>query len=180
MSLGAMVAMQWCAQAPHEVAGCVLVNTSLRGISPFWQRLRPANWPGLLRLLAPGASPAQRERLVLALASSEPERHAGLVRRWARLATRHPVRRGNALRQLLAAARYRAPQHHAVPTLVLASAGDTLVDPRCSAELALRWQLPMRVHPSAGHDLSLDDPHWFVSSVATWWSCLRAGHGTAT
>ena len=179
MSLGAMVAMQWCSRAPHEVAGCVLVNTSVRGISPFWQRLRPANWLRLLRLLAPGGSQAQREQLVLALTSSEPERHADLVRRWVRLATRHPVRRSNALRQLLAAARYRAPLRHGVATLVLASAGDTLVDPRCSAELALRWQLPLRVHLCAGHDLPLDDPLWFVDAVASWWSGLRAGHGIA-
>jgi pimeloyl-ACP methyl ester carboxylesterase len=162
MSLGAMVAVQWSSRAPHEVAGCVLVNTSLRGISPFWQRLRPSSWPRLLALLAPGGSAAQRERLVLALTSSDPGRHPDV------------------LRQLLAAARYRAPLRHGVPTLVLASAGDTLVDPRCSAELALRWQLPMQVHPSAGHDLPLDDPQWFVSAVATWWSGLREGHGTAT
>ena len=28
MSLGAMVAIQWAATAPRELAGCVLINTS--------------------------------------------------------------------------------------------------------------------------------------------------------
>jgi pimeloyl-ACP methyl ester carboxylesterase len=180
MSLGAMVAVQWCEQAPQELAGCVLVNTSLRGISPFWQRLRPANWPLLLRLLAPGVAPLERERLVLAMTSSDPARHAAVAQRWAALAGNHPVRRGNALRQLAAAMRYTAPAPGGVPTLVLASAADRLVDPRCSQELARRWQLPIALHPGAGHDLPLDDPQWFVTTVAGWWNASPRRHGTAT
>jgi pimeloyl-ACP methyl ester carboxylesterase len=180
LSLGAMVAVQWCAEAPQELAGCVLVNTSLRGISPFWQRLRPAHWLPLLRLLAPGRSVLQRERLVLAMTSGEPWRHAGVVHDWAELAHRRPVRRGNALRQLLAAMRFTAPAPGPVPMLVLASAGDRLVDPRCSRELARRWRLPLGFHPWAGHDLALDDPQWFVAWVAGWSSALAQRHETAT
>ena len=180
MSLGAMVAVQWCREAPHEVAGCVLVNTSLRGVSPFWQRLRPRNWPALLRLLASGIPPLQRERLVLMLTSSEPRRHAALPEAWAGYASSHPVRRGNAMRQLIAAMLYGAPPPTGVPTLVLASAGDQLVDPRCSQQLARRWQLAFALHPSAGHDLPLDDPQWFVAAVSSWWRDLPHGHETAT
>jgi pimeloyl-ACP methyl ester carboxylesterase len=172
MSLGAMVAVQWCEEAPQELAGCVLGNTSLRGISPAWQRLRPANWLCLLCLLAPGLSVLQRERLVLAMTSGDRGRHAEVVRDWAELAHSLPVRRSNALRQLLAAMRFTAPAPVTVPILVLAGAGDRLVDPRCSQELARRWRLPIALHPWAGHDLSLDDPQWFVAWVADWWSAM--------
>ena len=180
MSLGAMVALGWCEEAPQELAGCVLVNTSLRGISPFWQRLRPHNWLPLLRLLACGGSPLRRERLVLRLTSSEPHRHAAVAQAWAGLADSHPVRRGNALRQLRAALRFTARGPTGVPTLLLASARDRLVDPRCSQELARRWRLPIAIHPGAGHDLPLDDPQWFVTAVAGWWSALPVRHETAT
>ena len=52
MSLGAMVATEWAHAAPAEVAGCVLINTSLRPFSPFHQRLRPGNYAALLRVAA--------------------------------------------------------------------------------------------------------------------------------
>jgi pimeloyl-ACP methyl ester carboxylesterase len=158
----------------------VLVNTSLRGISPFWQRLRPSNWLSLLRLLSPGLSVLHRERLVLAMTSSDPSRHSDVARQWAELALSRPVRRSNALRQLLAAMRYTAPAPGHVPMLVLASAGDQLVDPRCSQELARRWGLPVTLHPWAGHDLSLDDPQWFVAAVAGWWRAMQQGRETAS
>ena len=50
MSLGAMVATEWARVAPHEVAGCVLINTSLRPFSPFWHRLQLHNIAPLLWL----------------------------------------------------------------------------------------------------------------------------------
>ena len=59
-----------------------------------------------------------------------------------------------ALRQLLAAMRYRAPRRvPPVPLLLLSGAADGLVHPACSAAVARAWRLPMAVHPDAGHDL---------------------------
>ena len=49
MSLGAMVAIAWAQRHPGELAGMVLINTSVRPLNPFWQRLRPRAWPVLLR-----------------------------------------------------------------------------------------------------------------------------------
>ena len=175
MSLGAMVALHWSQHAAQELAGCVLINTSLRRASPFWHRLRPGNYLRLAGLFAPGSTLLERERVVLAMTSSRPERHPGVAQRWAELAATHPVRRWNAMRQLIAALRYtpmswRPP----VPALVLASAGDTLVNPACSREIARRWNLQIDVHPDAGHDLPLDDPEWFVQRVERWWKQQHA------
>jgi predicted alpha/beta hydrolase family esterase len=55
-----------------------------------------------------------------------------------------------------------------VPLLVLASAADTLVDPRCSIRLAHAWDAELRTHPTAGHDLPLDDAEWVASEVGRW------------
>ncbi|MEP6792309.1 MAG: alpha/beta hydrolase [Ramlibacter sp.] len=169
MSLGAMVGLHWAHEAPDELAGCALINTSVRGISPFWQRLQPHNYPRLLALLLPGLSAARREAMILAMTSSQPHGHAEVPAQWARLRRQHPVGARNALRQLLAAARYAPPrQAPAVPLLVLASEGDRLVSAQCSRSLAARWNLPLRVHPGAGHDLPLDDPQWVLQQLAQW------------
>jgi hypothetical protein len=73
------------------------------------------------------------------------------------------------LRQLLAAMRYRvADTPPAAAVLVLVSAGDGLVDPRCSWRLAARWRTPLAEHPQAGHDLPLDDGPWVADQIARW------------
>ena len=169
MSLGGMVALHGAYAFADEVSGCVLINTSLRGHGAFWQRLRPLNYARLCRLLLPLLSPLERELQVLLMTSADPQRHVGIAKQWGTMATQRPVSRSNALRQLAAAARYAPPaKPPAVPLLLLASAGDRLVSPHCSARLAAQWELPLRLHPDAGHDLPLDDPDWVVEQIVGW------------
>lgn len=174
LSLGAMTALEWCRLDPEAIAGCALINTSTSGLSPFWQRLRPANYPTVARMLLPGLTPLERERRVLAMTSARPHAHADVPQAWAAIAREHPVRPANALRQLWAAARYRPPvTPPAVPLLLLASEGDRLVSPQCSRRLASHWNLPLRMHPWAGHDLPLDDPEWVLHELLEWSRALR-------
>lgn len=168
LSLGGMVAAQWASRAPHEVRGCVLVNSSMAALSPFWQRLRPACWPRLVQCMV-SRSAWGRETAVYRMTSNLPL-DRGLVEDWVRFARTQPVTASNVLRQLLAAARFRAPGRLPVPGLVLASARDRLVSARCSAAIARAWALPMEVHPSAGHDLPLDDPEWVAACIAEWYA----------
>jgi pimeloyl-ACP methyl ester carboxylesterase len=141
----------------------VLINTSLGGHSPFWQRLRPGAWPDLLR--AAVADAPRRERIILARTSTARGADDTLAAQWAAWALERPVSRVNALRQLAAAARYREGARPAVPVLLLASAGDRLVSVRCSQRLAQAWGCPLRLHATAGHDLPLDAPGWVVDQV---------------
>lgn len=169
MSLGAMVAAEWAACHPEELRGAVLISTSFGGISPFHRRLRPRNYATLLGLALPGMNDAAREAAVLRLTSRLAEDRDRIVRDWSAWRHEHPVSRANALRQLWAAARYRLPaQRPAVPMLVLAGAGDSLVDPACSRELARHWQTGYAEHPAAGHDLPLDDGAWVARETASW------------
>ena len=174
LSLGAMTALEWCRLDPEAIAGCALINTSTSGLSPFWHRLQPANYPTIARMLLPGLSLEQRERRVLAMTSARPQAHANAPEAWAALARERPVRPANALRQLWAASRYRPPATPpAVPLLLLASEGDRLVSPQCSRRLASHWNLPLRMHPWAGHDLPLDDPEWVLRELLEWSRTLR-------
>ena len=169
LSMGAMVAVDWATAWPNELCSLVLINSSLRGFSAWHQRLR---LPAVVRLLGLLLSPASDERwesTLFDLTSRCPALREATVADWLAIRRAHPVTRLNALRQLLAAARYRAPaQAPRVPLLVLSGAGDQLVSPACSATMAAHWQAPHRVHLQAGHDLPLDAPEWLLQELIDW------------
>lgn len=168
LSLGAMVCADWAARHPSEVEGAVLINTSMRPFSPARHRLRPRNYATLARTLWE-PDPGHREARVLRLTSRDPDSHPGVAASWASFARERPVARANALRQLWAAARYRAPRETpATRLLVLGSKGDALVDVRCSLALARVWSAALAIHPTAGHDLTLDDGPWVAAQVRRW------------
>lgn len=170
LSLGAMAAIEWACRHPHEIRGAVLINTSLRPFSTATRRLRPGSWLELARIAVAERGPQGREAAILRLTSASPA--PGTLGSWTRIATERPVSRVNALRQLLAAARYRAPVRPAPPLLVLASARDRLVDPECSRTLARQWEASYAEHPAAGHDLPLDDGAWVARETARWAQAL--------
>ena len=175
MSMGAMVAVAWSENYPQEVTAQVLINTSMRPFSPFYQRLLPANYGQLLKLSLLGTTPEAWERTVLQLTSNrsgdhhDDAHHDNILPHW--LAYRHenPVSRSNAVRQLIAAARFHAPlAKPPVPTMLLASERDHLVSVKCSKTLASHWQCDLRVHDRAGHDLPLDDGTWVIGQLSAW------------
>ncbi len=179
LSLGGMLAYEWWRRYPEEVAGLVFVNTSVGGASWPWRRLRPA---GVLALASAALqrSAVGRERRIFALVSNRPEQETSAVNRWVDAALRHPVRAGNVLRQLVAAARFRAPPADGrlppTPALVLVSLGDRLVHPSCSRSVAAAVGAEVVEHATAGHDLPLDEPDWVIAAVTRWLQLLQS-HG---
>jgi pimeloyl-ACP methyl ester carboxylesterase len=165
LSLGAMVGLEWLREWPGDFRSAVLLNTSLRGLSPFHHRLSPGNYPRIAKMLLSG-NPERQERDILEMTSSHPERFSSLASEWASIARARPVSTANALRQLVAAARFHPPREKpACPVLLLNGAGDRLVNPACSREIARHWGLAVQMHPTAGHDLTLDEPEWVVDRV---------------
>jgi len=169
ISLGGMVAAEWALRHPQELKGVVLINTSMKPFSPFFQRLKPTNYASLLAMSVWRHAPRWRERRILALTTrlqTDPER---VLDEWVTLQRQQPVRGRNVLRQLLAAARYRSSRARPqVPMLLLCSKGDDLVDWRCSQHISRSWGVPLLMHPTAGHDLPLDDGAWVVAAMLDW------------
>lgn len=169
MSLGAMVATEWSCRGAGEVTGCVLINSSLGNFSPFYRRMRPRNYLPLLRLVLLEWNPADAERIILQLTSNQAAQRMQVIDDWVQARIKHPVSRTNALRQVLAALRYRV-RSTALETdlLILSSELDSLVHVSCSLAIASRWKCPVQLHPMAGHDLALDDPDWVIEKVQQW------------
>ncbi len=162
VSLGAMVCVEWARQAPQDIAHATLINTSLKPINPFYQRLRPLNYAALLAMLC--RRPAAQERLILQLTSNTPQ--PATLAQWIEYQQQYPVSRRNILRQLWAAATYRADTSPpSVPLQLLSSQHDRLVNNQCSYALAELWQIPHLIHPTAGHDVPLDDPAWVIQHL---------------
>lgn len=169
MSLGAMVATEWAHCAPDDVAGCVLINTSMRPFNPFYRRLRLHNLAALVQLMWQWRAPESAERIILRMTSNGVPDHLAVLAQWAAVRRLRPVTAHNALRQLVAAARYCAPSTAPIaPTLLLASRQDQLVASQCSHAIASAWSRPLAWHPTAGHDLPLDDPQWVIHAVQQW------------
>jgi pimeloyl-ACP methyl ester carboxylesterase len=162
-SLGGMIALKWGEVAPEDFRQIMVCNTSARDLAGPFQRFSPfALWTALRGVLRRDLE--ARERGVLALVANTPEALA-MAPSFARFAAERPIGRMVLVRQLLAGAQARAPQRLDVPLTVLASNGDRLCAPIASRRLAARLGAPLHVHPTAGHDLPLDDAAWVIARM---------------
>jgi pimeloyl-ACP methyl ester carboxylesterase len=169
ISLGAMVCFDWRQRWPADpLVGLVAINTSIGLLCRPWQRLRV---PALISTVATMAQrdPVARELAILELTTSEHRQDLALAQHHAALYDVRPIARANVLRQMIAAARFRAANAPSrVPVLLLSSAADRMVDPACSRQIAAAFDAELAVHHSAGHDLTLDDPSWCAEQITAW------------
>lgn len=175
ISMGAMVATEWAHQHPEEIAGLVLINTSDKGSSNFFERLRPANYQNFLNLLVARAHSIRLEKEILQITTNEiPNRE-----QWAEKFAGLPVTlKSNWLKQLWAASSYRFPDHKPkTEVLLLASRKDRLVSSTCTENIAHMWALKPHMHPTAGHDLPLEDGAWICQEIQNWSSSLQNQNG---
>lgn len=175
MSLGGMVATEWAQRYPREIERLVLINTSMRPFCGITQRLRPAAWPAMGRVVACWGHPQESERIVHGLTCNRSDSVADDIAAWAEIRGTAPVSAANGRRQLWAAARFRADREApCCPTLLLSSAADRLVAPGCSARIAAQWRAAHVEHPWAGHDLPHDDPRWTSKTIGAWLLTVEA------
>jgi alpha-beta hydrolase superfamily lysophospholipase len=110
-----------------------------------------------------------REKTILQMTSNLYPDSEQLLQRWVSYAKENKVSATNALYQLIAASRYRSPRSIPdAPILLLSSENDRLVNSRSSVSLAQNWSLPIAIHPSAGHDIPLDDADWVCENIRQW------------
>lgn len=168
ISLGGMIACAWAEQHPTQVRTLTLVNSSLKRYSAIWQRLQWQRGLRILLTLANWNNVRKREAGILSLVSNDPPT-AQLIEEWVAIQQRHPVQFSTVRRQMQAASTYLGPARPpCLATQVLVSDADRLVSPQCSIRLANAWQIPIKHHAEAGHDLFLDAPKWCAEHIADW------------
>lgn len=165
VSLGSMVAIEMCQLRPDLFAKVFVMNTSFSNLSPVYHRLQLKALRNFYSI-SQSKSLEQRELQVLKMVSQKTEKHEEIAKEWAQVARDRPMTLQNFLRQLVAASRYKiAEQAPQTPIVVFNSLMDEMVNPSCSEKLAKHWDLPIFTHPSAGHDICIDDPLWVLQKI---------------
>lgn len=163
-SLGGMVAVEWAKQFPGDIERLFLMNTSCSNIGLPTDRFNPRTFPAYSRLLhAPDAY--TYERVTMSVIANNDARVRELLPVLAAYTASHPVSWANAARQLLAASKARFPERLDVPVDILCSKNDRMVSVRNSLRLAEKWGVEPHVHPTAGHDIPVDDPEWLAEQL---------------
>ncbi len=166
ISLGSMVAIEMAQLQPSLFAKVFVTNTSFSNLSPIHHRLQLDAFKRFYKVGRAG-SLQEREMEVLSMVSRQTGKHKAIAQQWAEIAKERPMPLKNFFRQLIAAGAYRlADRPPDVPIVVLRSLGDQMVDPVCSKQLADHWSLPLHTHPSAGHDIFIDDPEWALKVIS--------------
>jgi len=173
LSLGAMVAWEWMRSYPEDICAATLMNTSFADLSPFYQRLRRQSYSDFV-VLAMTRDAHDRESGILRLTSNRRNQDEQITKAWEKIQNERPISLKNSLRQIIAAANYRPgnikPKQ---PVLLLNGLGDRLVAPACSEAIHKKWNLELRRHLWAGHDLTLDDGAWVALQLKDWTSHLE-------
>lgn len=164
LSMGAMIAVDWMHCYPHEISKSYLVCTSSARHSRFYQRFHPRNLLTGFPLLS-AQTAEEWERGVLSLITNNEARRQEEWPQMVEFSRQHPVQRENLFRQLFAASQYRFPKRPPGEVQLIGSYGDRLVSPQCTLSLAKAWGLEAVMHPSAGHDIPIDDPRWLLEQL---------------
>ncbi len=167
ISFGGMVAQEWAGLHPTDFARVVLINTSAANLSVPWKRLDYRQLPGVVSALLE-RDREKRERKILGMTTRGSADLDRIAHEWSSYQVDRPTPRATALRQLLAATRFRAPARIDTNVLILSGGGDPFTDPSCPERLSAHYGAPLRRHPTGGHDLSIDAPEWIAEQVRDW------------
>lgn len=167
ISMGGMIALRWSILYPKEVHAVCTINTSAKNLSKSNERFNLKEWKKLLSILL-SQTAEKKEALILDLTTNliSLEEKRSIQKKFTLIQKEHPVSKRSSLAQLYAAQQFSIDEIPLVPVKVIYSKGDKLVQGECSEKLAQFLKASLAVHPHAGHDLPLDDPHWLLSELA--------------
>ena len=164
ISLGGMTALDWSARFSDDFHFTTVINSSSKDLSSLIQRLSLYAYYRILRSRTADnlrGKELQILKMISNLKANDPEVLSALLR-IAEGSNPNPL---NLPRQLFAATQFICPSKISTPVLVLASIKDRMVDVRCSKAIAEKLSAPIKFHPTAGHDLTLDDPEWVAERI---------------
>ena len=162
ISLGGMIATKWALEYPSEISHLVIINSSF-SLSPFYDRLMPKNYLKILKILFL-SNPKKIEEFILS-STSNTKKWINILQDCIRFQSQHPISLKNFIRQIKLAKHSQFESKPQCQVTVLTSENDHLVNYKCSLTIAKHWQINPHIHPTAGHDLPLDDGLWIIEQI---------------
>ncbi len=164
ISLGGMIALNWCSRYPQDFSNVVTINSSDRLESSLFERLTPTAIKYLAKIVM-DKNIRGKEKKVLEVTTNLVDINKDLLDYFEMIGKNSGMTVPLVIRQLWAAFRFRAPRKLVTPYLVLTSKGDQFVKYHCSEKLAKKYGARLRVHDTAGHDIPMDDPNWVIEQI---------------
>ncbi len=162
ISLGGVIATKWAHDYPNDISHLVIINSSFSS-SPFYHRLKPKNYLKII-LMTFSKNLDDLEKFILQTTSNtdlwKKKLQDGIA-----FQKKHPVQFQNLIQQLRLAQQANFKTKPAAETLILTSENDRLVHHTCSLKIAKAWNLQAKIHPTAGHDLPMDDAAWIIEKI---------------
>lgn len=168
ISMGGLVALELAKRFPQYCESLVMINSSVKPVSRFYQRLQPMAYPSFIKAwFHPLMSKSEEE--ILKVSSEVFSRDQVLLKHWLYLRKQYQPSRKAALQQIIAAIKYQAPKRKPIEhTCLIASKKDRIASYQCTLNLAKYWGIGFYLNPNAGHDLALDDPCWLSETISNW------------
>jgi pimeloyl-ACP methyl ester carboxylesterase len=163
ISLGGMISLKWAEIYPQNIESVTIINSSLKQFSPFYHRLVPANYMKILRAIV-RTDVEQQERIILQITSNNFNETKSYLESFSEFASKHKISKLNITRQLILANKIniKITNLPKIPLKIIVSQNDNLVSALCSSKFIKELGGTLYCHPTAGHDLPLDDPNWLV------------------
>lgn len=170
LSMGGMVALAMAKQFPQRVLHLFIINSSAANLSPWYLRfqfkpLMKALWQCQKGTNDQGQSLNLLESLVIRYTSLHRGDDVELIARWSEWRKQHHTSLLNGFRQLLACARFKAPELHELTEVaisVVSGKQDRLANPLCSEVLGEFYGCSVESMDHCGHDISLDQPQALI------------------
>jgi pimeloyl-ACP methyl ester carboxylesterase len=165
LSLGGMISMKWAELYPHQINKLIVVNSSLSQFSPFYRRLIPNAYRAIIKII-PTHEHHLREKYIFDLISNNTKESMRYLTEASFFSKSHPVKLSNFFRQLYLAQQIQIyPEKIKAKPIILFSRNDHLVHYSCSLVIAKTFSWKHFEHPTAGHDLAIDDSPWLIEKL---------------
>ena len=168
-SLGGVMALEWLRLQPDAFDGVITVNTGLKKVCKGKERAQPKAKLKMIGVVLSFLKPA-RERRILGINSNYHDGDTLILNKWMAIQEQRPLSNFTMVKQTLANEFHRPTARPlGVPTLVVGSEKDEIVAAACTCKVAEALAADLRLHPSSGHGMPIDEPVWLAEQVALWW-----------
>ena len=154
ISMGGMLGLKWAEVYPNEIDTLICINITAKPFSPFYKRLLPKNYFKILRALFSSAYERERRRYEMV---SNKKVDVEIVKKWVSYSLSQPMIKMNFFHQLRAAITFK-PQGPECRLFFISSLKDNLVSNEATRAIAEKWNIPLIINESDGHDIPLENP----------------------